>query len=106
MPLPRSKLAIREFDISEFESHMPSHGVVSLRARPYLRLARSQVKERRTSTTASGQSASILQLALAGCHALAAAVTVAPSRGRQPPSAAAVRSRCAAMPATAAPLRV
>jgi len=45
---------------------MPSHGVVSLRARPYLRLARSQVKERRTSTTASGQSASILQLALAG----------------------------------------
>ena len=27
MPLPRSKLAIREFDISEFESHMPSHGV-------------------------------------------------------------------------------
>ena len=23
MPLPRSKLAIREFDISEFESHMP-----------------------------------------------------------------------------------
>src|SRR6516225_4666273 len=27
MPLPRSKLAIREFDISEFESHMPSHAV-------------------------------------------------------------------------------
>jgi len=45
---------------------MLSHGGVSLRARPYLRLARSQVKERRTSTTASGQSASILQLALAG----------------------------------------
>src|SRR6516164_1562703 len=27
MPPSRSKLAIREFDISEFESHMPSHAV-------------------------------------------------------------------------------
>jgi 3',5'-cyclic AMP phosphodiesterase CpdA len=34
MPLPRSKLAIREFDISEFESHMPSHAAGLRRAPP------------------------------------------------------------------------